>query len=228
MKYGDSVGPNMRSTRRALLAGVGTGAAATLAGCTGQLTATGVAFEASEAPLPRGTQEETGYTHYRTDTSTVSRRFERFGVGRTVDVTNVVSEYDRAVEVGLVGRRIRAAVFATLATPKVRILGREFNPVVGMSTTELAEMIQQRYDGFRVHDVADSFEAAVAGGRATVTRFEAEARLIAADLSVDVHLYLSEAVDAGGDFVLGLAVHPRAFGRQESTVRELLAAVEPA
>ncbi len=215
----------MEPARRALLVGLGSAGATALAGCTGRLTGGGAAFAASGAALPPDVQRETGYTHHRTDDATTSQRFSRFGVDRTVDVTNVVSEYDRAVEVALLGRRLQAAVFATLATPKVRVLGREYNPVAAMSTAEIAAMVQERYDDFDVGAARVDYRWAVASTGTTVTRFDAEAQLLAVGRPVDVHLYVSRAVDAAGDFVVTLAVHPRAFGRQESTVGRLMAAV---
>ncbi|WP_254840060.1 DUF6517 family protein [Natronomonas marina] len=218
----------MRPTRRSFLAAAGTAATGALAGCTGRLTAEGAAFAASGATLPERVQVETGYTHHRTDDSTVSQRFEWYGIGRTVDVTNVVAEYDRAVELDLLGRRIQAAVFAALATPKVRLLGREYNPVAGMSTAELAELVQERYDEFDVAGARENYAWTVAGSGTTVTRFDAEAQLLAVGRPVDVHLYVSGAVEVGGDFLVTLSVHPQAFGRRESTVRRLMGAVEPA
>lgn len=199
-----------------------------LAGCTGRLTAEGAAFAAAGATLPPEVQSATGYTHHRTEDSTVAQQFSRFGIARTVKVTNVVAEYDRAIELSLLGQRLQAAVFATLATPKVRVLGREYNPVAGMSTAEIAALVQERYDDFDVAGARETYAWSVAGRDATVTRFDAEAQLLAVGRSVDVHLYVSRAVDAGADFVVTVAAHPRAFGRQERTVQRLMAAVRSA
>lgn len=214
----------MQPTRRSFLTAAGSGTAVALAGCTGPMG--GAAFAASGATLPEDVQQTTRYTLHRTDTPTVTRRFEWFGLERTVEVTNVVAEYDRGVDLSLLGRRVQAAVFAAFATPEVRLLGREYNPVAGMSTTELAETVQERYERFDDVSSAESFEAPVAGRPTTVTRFDAEARLLEVGRSVDVHLYLNEAVRLGDDHVVGLAVHPTLFGRQADTVRRLLAALE--
>ena len=216
----------MQQTRRELLAGLGTVAAAGLAGCSGRLTAEGAAFGATEATLSASARDDTGYTHHRTEPFTVTREFGRFGLSRRVEVTNVVSEYDRAVELGLLGARVQAAVFATLSTPKVSVLGRSFNPVADMSTVEIAEMIQERYEN--VDDVREDggFRAPVGGTATTVTRFVATARLVDPGLSVEVYLYVSEAVESGEDFLVTLAVHPRALGARRGVVETLLAGVE--
>lgn len=216
----------MQPTRRELLAGLGTGAAAGLAGCSGQLTADGAAFGAAEATLSASARGDTGYEHHRTEPFTVTREFGRFGLSRGVEVTNVVSEYDRAVEVGFLGARVQAAVFATLSTPKVNILGRSFNPVADMSTVEIAALIQERYEN--VEDVREdgTFEAPVGGRATTVSRFAATGRLVDPGLSVEVFLYVSEAVEYGEDFVVTLAVHPRALGARRGVVETLMAGVE--
>ena len=216
----------MQPTRRELLAGAGTGLAAGLAGCSGQLTADGAAFGAAEASLSASAQSDTGYGHHRTESFTVTREFSRFGFTRTVEVTNVISEYDRAVELGVLGQRLQAAVFATLSTPQVEVLWKTFNPIADMTTVEIAEQIQQRYD--QISDVREqeSFESTLAGETTTVTRFSATANLVAAGIGVDVHLYVSQAVSLGEDLVVGLAVHPQAFGRQRETVEALLAGVD--
>jgi hypothetical protein len=215
----------MRPTRRQFL--VGTGAAAVgLAGCTGRLTAEGAAFGATEATLSASVQSDTGYSHHRTVEDVQSRQFSRFGISRTVEVTSVVSEYDRAIELGFLGTRIQAAVFATLSSPRISILGRDFNPLADMSTEAIANQIQERYDN--IHNVREggSLEAEVAGETTTVTRFTADARLIEVGQGVEIYLYVSEPLEAGEDFVVTLAAHPTAFGRNESTVRTLMGGVE--
>ena len=215
----------MRFTRRELLAGAGSGLAVGLAGCTGDLTAEGAAFGAVEASLSASVQSETAYTHHRTVEDTVSEQFERFGFTRTVDVTNVIAEYDRAIELGILGMRLQAAVFATLSTPQVRILTRTFNPVAELSSLEIAEMIQERYENIDNAVEDGTFDTDVAGQSTTVTRFTADARLIELGQSVEIYLYVSEAVEVGDDFVVTVAAHPRAFGREEPLVRTLMAGV---
>lgn len=214
----------MQPTRRELLAGAGTGLAVGLAGCSGQLTADGAAFGAVEASLSASVQSDTGYSHHRTEPFEVTREFSRFGFTRSVEVTNVISEYDRAVSI--LGQRLQGAVFATLSTPQVEILRKSFNPVAEMSTVEIAEMIQERYENVSNVREEGSFESAVAGESTTVTRFTARADLVATGVGVDVYLYVSQAVELGEDFVVCLAVHPQAMGEERETVEALLAGVE--
>jgi hypothetical protein len=216
----------MQPTRRELLAGAGSGLAAGLAGCSGQLTADGAAFGAVEASLSASVQSDTDYSHHRTEEFTVTREFNRFGLSRNVEVTNVISEYDRAIELGVLGQRLQAAVFATLSTPQVEILWKSFNPVAEMSAVEIAHMIQERYENVSNVRERESFESTVSGESTTVTRFTARADLVATGAGVDVYLYVSEAVELGGEFVVCLAVHPQAMGQARGTVETLLAGVE--
>lgn len=214
----------MRPTRRDLLAGVGTGIAAGLAGCTSG----GASFGAGEAVLSESVRKDTGYGHHRTTEDTVVKEYGLFGVTRSVEVTNVVAEYDRAVEIGLLGTRLQAAVFAVLSTPQVRLVGRSFNPVADMTTVDIAEMIQERYEDISDVEEDGSFTATVAGESTSVTRFTAKARLVTVGTGIDVYLFVSSAVEFGEDFLVTLAVHPREFGRAEGTVQQLMGGVERA
>lgn len=216
----------MRPTRRELLAGLGAGATAGLAGCAGQLTAEGAAFAATEVSLSQAVQSDTGYSHHRTMSDTVVEEFERLGFSRTVEVTNVISEYDRAIELGLFGTRLQAAVFATMSTPKIEIFGRSFNPIADMDSVEVAELLQQRYDNIDNINEDGSFNADLTGETATVTRFTAEARLVEIGQSIDIYLFISQPVEVDGDFVLTVAAHPQLFGRKDDTVRQLVAGVD--
>jgi hypothetical protein len=216
----------MKKTRREFLAATSAVGAVGLAGCSGRPTAQGAAFGAVEATLPTSVQEETGYSNHRTVEDVQTRQFSRFGISRTVEVTSVVSEYDRAIELSLLGTRVRAAVFATLSTPQISILGRDFNPLADMSSEAIATQIQNRYDD--IHNVRKeaTLEADVAGETTTVTRFTADARLVEMGEGIEIYLYISEPIELGEDFVVTLAGHPTAFGRQEDTVRTLMGAVE--
>jgi hypothetical protein len=216
----------MEPTRRELLAGAGIGVAGGLAGCTGALSGDVTAFGATEVSLSASVQSDTGYTHYRTVEDVISREFQRFGLSRTVEVTNIVSEYDQTIDLGFLGTRIQAAVFATLTTPQVSILGRSFNPIADMPAKEIAAMVQERYDDIDGLEPAGELEATVAGETATITRFTGRARLIELGKGVDIYLYVSDPVAIEGDFLVTLAAHPQIFGQQVDTVRTLLSGVE--
>ncbi|MES3517479.1 MAG: DUF6517 family protein [Natronomonas sp.] len=219
----------MDPTRRRFLAAGAAAGIATTAGCSGQTE-----FEAAGAPLSQATQDDTGFTEFRTETTTITREYEVFGIGRTVEVRNTISEYDRAVEI--LDSRLQAAVFTTLSTPQVRILTRTFNPIEDMTAVEIAEMIQERYDEIEDVTEEDSFGVSVAGQETTVTRFRTRARLIEGDATIEIYLYISEAVERGEDFVVTLTIHPQPgplgllFDTEDidETVRTLTDGVDPA
>ena len=85
--------------------------------------------------------------------------------------------------------------------------------------------VEERYENIENAAEDGTFETDVAGRSTTVTRFTADARLIELGQSVEIYLYVSEAVEVGDDFVVTVAAHPRAFGREEPLVRTLMAGV---
>lgn len=203
-------------TRRRLLAGAGTAAVASLAGCLGVITGSEpLRFSASAATVPDPVLSETGYSHHRTTENTVERTFEAAGQSRTVEVTNVVAEYDRAVDIPTVGR-FQAAVFAALSTPKVEVLGQSFNPVADMSTDEIARTVQERYENVRDLRRQGTSTVGILGEDAEVAEYAGRATLVEGNVQVDVTLLVSEPVPAGEDFVLCLGTYPRVFDERES------------
>ncbi|MFD1514014.1 DUF6517 family protein [Halomarina rubra] len=195
--------------RRRLLGGVATVGVGALSGCLGVLTGDEPArFSASAATVPDATVDETGYGHQRTEEVPVTRTYEVGGQSRDVEAVNVVAEYERAVEIPVVGR-FRAALFAVLATPQVEVLGRSFNPVGEMSTDELVAMVQQRYDTIRDLRRESERRVTVLGEETRATRYAGTALLLAGEVRVDVYLTVTEAVAADGDFVLGVAAYPQ-------------------
>lgn len=201
------------------MAGVAVGGIAGIAGCASVVDDTEIKFSASGVRLPSRVQQETGYTHYRTYDETVTREFARFGINRTVEVNNVISEYDAALEI--FERRIQAKVFATLSTPQIAILGQAFNPISDLSAAEIANMIQQRYDQFgRLTD--DGFISGEIFGKTTViNRFRAEANIPELGFAIPVYFYINEVVKLDNNFVVGIAAHPEFLGRENMKVRSL-------
>lgn len=229
----ESPGPS----RRAFLAAGATAATVGLAGCAG-LTGD-LSFEAGSATVTAQARAETGYEEAGVTAIPFSRQVSLGPIQRTVEVTNLLAEYDRSVGLdggGLTGglgipTDARAAVFAAFTTPAVEIFGRTLNPVGNLSTDELANLIQQHYGGFRDLSVDAELSGTLLGQSTTVTRYTAEADLLTtAVVSTDIpiYLYVGAPVRAGEDFVLTVAAHPQVIGPREGTVRTLLSGVEHA
>lgn len=198
-----------RVTRRRLLGAVGVGATAGLAGCLDVITGDEpVTFEATAATVGSATLDETGYEHQGTRSDTATREFAAGGESRSVEVVNRLAEYDRGVDVPTVGR-LQAAVFTAFSTPQVDVLGQTFNPVEDMSTGDLAEMIQQRYDRIQNLREEDSRTVSLLGESTTATRYAGEARLAGEGVTVDIYVTITEPVMDGEDFVLAFGGYPQ-------------------
>lgn len=210
-------------TRRRLLAGVGAAGAVGLSGCSG--LSGPLTFESTAPTVDEDAQSETGYSHFRTTTPVVTREVSPFGLSRDIEVTNVVAEYDRAFDLGLLGLgRYRAAVFAVLSTPQISYLGRTFNPVGEMESAELAALLQQHYRGLRDLSPVGEFTATVLETSTAVTQYGGVAVLTEGGFELDVFVLISEPVAHEGDFVLAMAVYPQ-FLEEAAHVRRLLSGV---
>lgn len=202
-------------SRRKLLGATGVVLASGTAGCLDRIPFVGdepIEFAATAASVPDAVLDETGYEEHRTEDIEIERTFEAGGQSQDVVVTNWQAEYDRSVDLGDAGlpvdERQQAAIFTVLSTPQVEVLGETFNPVGDMDTRELAEMVQERYDGIDRMDHVGDTTSAVAGESATVGEFETEAELIETGDGVDLTLHVSEAVASGEDFLVAIGGYP--------------------
>lgn len=224
----------MTVTRRHLLAAGVTTATTGLAGCTGRLEDS---LSSRPATVSDAARSETGYGEHTVDELVVERTVGRFGIERSIKVTNWYAEYDRAIplddlgldlDLGLGSGRAQAAVASVLTTPQVSFLGRTFNPVGEFSTAELVEFIQGRYDELESVEHRDDATVSVLGTETTLDRYLAQARLVDAGTTVDVYLQLTEPIPHGDDFVICIAVYPQALGFEveSASVRTLFEGVE--
>lgn len=216
----------MTFTRRHVLAtgavvGMGLGA-----GCT---RLTEGALSSTPATVGDDALAETGYGEHAVDELTIERTVGRFGLERTIEVHNWYAEYDRAIALDAIGStRLQAAVVAVLSTPRVSAFGRSFNPVGEYTTDELVELIQERYDELEAVERVDETIVSILDTETTVARYDARARLVEAGTTFDVAVQLSEPVEHGDDFVLGVAVYPQVAGleTESDAVRTLMAGIE--
>ncbi|MFC6837291.1 DUF6517 family protein [Halomarina ordinaria] len=216
----------MTMSRRRFVAGAtGTTALAALAGCLGVITGSeALTFDARPATLPESAREGTGYEEDDVSRMTVTREVSAAGQTREVEANNVLAQYDKGVDLPMIGR-LRAAVFTVLSTPKVDVLGRTFNPVADMSTDELVEMVQRRYENVQNVERVDSRTVSLLGEETNAVRYRADATLAEESATAEVHLTVTEAVGAGEDFVLCFAGSPTFLDEQE-TVTTFIEATE--
>ncbi len=193
-----------------MLAGIGTTGLAGLSGCLGVI---GMAnHESVPAGVEAGVREETGYEQTAVEEIGVEKEVPGGGLTGTVSVTNHMTTHEKSVDMGPLGSR-RGAVFNVLTTPKVTLLGKQFNPVEEMSTKELVELVANNYNGIEniSHDEDD--ELSVLGETTTQSRFTADAKFDGQSVSVDLHV--TKAVEANGDLLVTIGVYPEELRIQE-------------
>ncbi len=223
----------MQSRRTFLALGV-SAAVTTTAGCTGSIPFVGdepMEFDAAPASIPQSALDETGYDEHELEEVGIDRTFEAGGQTQDVVVTNWQAEYDKAVDLGVLGvgidERQRAAICTALTTPQVSVLGRTFNPVGDMTSEELAEMVQDRYEGMEELERVDEDVVSITGESTTVGEFEGEADLIGEGVPIDLTLHIAEAVESGDDLVVGVGGYPTELRDVERpNVVTLLEAIE--
>jgi len=215
----------MHMDRRSFLAGTGLALGTVTAGCAALLGNEPLTFAAEPARVPDATAEETGYELDGVREETVERTFEAAGQSRTVEVTNQIAEYQKAVDLGPLGEQ-EAAIFTVLSTPKVEVIGRTFNPVDGMSTRELADMLQNQYEAIENLEREREGTVTVLGSETTQTQFTAETQLAAGE-TVDIFLHVSEPVESGDDLIIAVGGYPRQLEAiEEGNVLTLMESVE--
>ena len=209
------------TSRRAYLAAVG--GLATLAGCLDVIGGGPVSFEASPARVGRSTLDETGYSFDRLSEEVTEEEFSAGGQSRTVEVTSKLATYNRTVNLGPLGEQV-GAIFAAVTTPQVTVLGREFNPVEELSTTELATTIQDQFLGIENRQQADEGPVTIDGEQTTATKFRADAGYDGSPIKLNLHV--SEAIEMGDDFLVTLGVHPELLFGESDRIRSLMQGVE--
>lgn len=218
-------------TRRTALAAAGSVLAAGTAGCLGVILGEDLEFEASPGSVSDLAQEDTGYEQHEVTDIVVERTVEAGGESRDVVVTNWQAKYDKAVELADVpaveGQRARAAVFSVLSSPQVDVLGREFNPIADMDPAEIADQVQDRYDGMDDLQEVGSESVTLLGESTTATGFEGSAELLDVGVDVEMLLWITESVESGDDHVLVLGGYPTLLEAEErSNVFRLIEGTE--
>lgn len=212
-------------TRRRALAAAGGAALAGLAGCTALDVATGepAEFASGTATVADEVLDESGYELNEVTEDTQTREVDVAGATREVRVTSRIAEYDKAVD--LFGERYQAAVFAVLATPRVEVLGRAFNPVGELDDDERAQLIVDRYEGVSDLERGSEYSTEVLDVDASVTVYTAEGAIQGTGVNVELEFHVAEAIEAGDDYVVPLGAYPAAFGDGEN-VRRMLNGIE--
>lgn len=217
-------------TRRKCLAAAGTLTGVSVAGCTDLIFGDELEFEASYSRVAQSALDDTGYElDDRTD-QVIEQTVEAGGESQDVVVTNKLVEYHNSIDMGPLGQQ-EGAIFTSLTTPQVRVLGQEFNPIDEMETDEIAQMIQEEYDEVENLREDGSSEVVINDEPVTQTRYLADGVFEGSPAELAVHI--SEAVEMGDDFVVGVGVYPRSVQGielpldEEANILSLMEAIEP-
>lgn len=194
-------------------------------GCLGFITGEeALTFASGEATVSESAQQETGYQQTREKDLSVEKNFS----GRQVKVKNHLVEYKRAVSLPTLGSK-ELARFTLLTTPKVKVAGRTFNPVKGLSNRELAKQLQQKYETVQNIESVNNRSESMLGDTVRVSKFSAEAEVKGGQTTVPVYIHIAQT-EAGSDFVIAFAVYPQKLDqqqpREQQNVNTLLAGVE--
>lgn len=221
----------MPTRRDAIAAGAGVLTAATSAGCLELLVGEGLSFEATAPSVAQPTLEETGYRESRVTDYGVQREFEAEGQSREVAITNWQAEYDKSVDFGDLGvpaenASQRAAVFSVLSTPRVEIAGQEFNPIDDMDTADIVSQVQRRYEGMDGLQRVGERSATLLGSATTATEFEGDLELQNSDVTLQVTVYVTQAVASGEDFLLAVGAYPSALSAEREDVFTMMGGVQ--
>lgn len=195
--------------RRTFVAAATTGAVGATAGCLSDMLEDVTAFEASPIRVAEDAADEAGYSYQGTDERVEEREF----AGESVEATNYISQYTRTIDLPFdpLGAEPEAGAFALVSTPQVGVAGESFNPVGHMDTAELAEYVQEQYDGLEIdRDVGGRAIGAddIDGLETTVSfdTYEGSATLLG-EIDLDVFVDVAQP-DHGDDHLVIIAVYP--------------------
>jgi hypothetical protein len=194
-------------------------------GCLGFLAGSeSLEFAADPARTDDAAASGAGYELNSTETLVENRTFEAAGQSRTVEVRNRVATYERAVELGPLGRA-KLGVFAVVSSPAVEVAGQTFNPLEDASNADLVEMVDSQYSGLSTGEPVSSRSVRALGTETNVTRFEGSATF--AGQSVDVFVHVTK-VRHEDDFVVAVGVYPQAIDDGDAVVSMVRALEHPA
>lgn len=195
--------------RRTLLAGTGAVGIAGLSGCLG-----GVTEHRASTPygVPDGARSDAGYELRSVEALEIEEPVELGPIEETVVATNYVVQYEKTVDLGPLGEQ-RGGVFVTLSTPRISVLGQEFNPVAEMDTDQLIGLVQNNYESIDDVEHDEDAELDVLGGTVTRSRYVGTAQFDGTEVEVDLHV--TEAIETEEDLVVAVAVYPRQLRDRE-------------
>lgn len=204
--------------QRRILVSVALAALLATSGCSGLLGGP-VTFSASPATVNDNALNQTDYSLESIDNQTVSRNVSAAGETKEVEVTNVVANYHRTVDLGPLGER-EAAVFTAFSSPQIDVLGQQFNPLENYDNHDLVMLLQSQYESVSDIQNVSSSERTVLGQQTVVSKYSAQATFEDGS-STDVYIVLTK-VKHGDDYVVGVGVYPQQLDGEDQRISTLL------
>jgi hypothetical protein len=181
-----------------------------LAGCSGSGSTT---FEADAAVTATG---DTGYEQESQDKPELTRTF----AGQEVTVINTITEYQKTVNIALMGEA-KLGVFTAFTSPRVEVAGQTFNPIGEWSTTKLVNELQSRYESMNDVQKQGEEDHDILGNTRTVSTFSATMTVDGNDVPV---IILVAKFEHESDIVVPMGVFPEEKQDQEgANIRTLMA-----
>lgn len=205
--------------RRRYVASVASAGSFASAGCLGDILDDATTFSANPAEVADSAATDAGYEHEGTESRTDEREF----AGETVEVTSHFGRYHRSLEIPAVGEK-RAGVFATIATPKVNVAGKEFNPVGEMDDEEIVGYLQDQYSQLSIEGTRGRRTVQTLGSSEEVTTFAGRATL-ADGIDLDVLLDVAK-FEHGDDFVVVVGIYPEDLPDEGDRVTTMIEGLE--
>ncbi|MFB6112372.1 MAG: DUF6517 family protein [Halobacteriaceae archaeon] len=204
--------------QRRVVAALVLGVLMVTAGCNVLVGDQPLEFTAAPATVEDATLRESEYEEVATETQTIVRNFSAAGRTRQANVTNQLVQYERQVNLGVLGTR-RAAVAVTFTSPRVTVVGQDFNPIKDLTTRELLSRLESQYESIQVGQQVAVQNVTSLGEVRTLRTYEGTADL--GGRSVPVYIQATSAFAHADDYVVFVAIYPQQLDGEEQRVLRL-------
>jgi hypothetical protein len=199
--------------RRTLLAATAAAGIGGLSGCVSDYLGSTTQLESTPAGVSQSALDSTGYEAVETEERVIENTVEAAGKSETFVITNYLNKYEKPVGIEGVSETA-TATFAVHATSQIELPGETVNPVGELSGRDVVDLIGDRYDGINGIEHDSDRELTILEQSVTKSRFVAAASF--AELSVDLDIHVTEAVERGEDFLVAVGVYPQQLRDSEA------------
>jgi len=193
------------------------------AGCGFLLGSEPLEFTASSVTVSDSAVSETGYEETAVTTENVTQNVTVADQRRSIKVVNHLAQYERQVELPVLGGSQRAAVFLALSSPQMEVAGQTLNPIKNLEEREMLRKFQTGYEGLSVGQQVDSRSVRMLGANRTLKKFNGTATFAGSEVDVYIH---AAKFKHGSDFLAVVAIYPQELDDEEAAVVTLSEGLE--